>query len=102
MPTKLELLQAIADLQSREPTYNTCEKLATFYTLLSVLYSDDQENVRSVTMNIFPDTVGEFGEVISGKQIDKVIDVLNEHFEVVKVLFPKEYDAVISRISEIQ
>lgn len=105
MPTKQELLDAIHDLQSKTPTYNTCEKLATFYTLLSHLYSDGTEvqgysyDVKSVFLE---STGSTFREAISGKDIEKVIDVLDEHMDMVQILFPKEYRSVIQRINEVQ
>ena len=103
MPTKLEILQAIAELQSKEPTYSTCEKLATFYTLLRFLYSEEDVGIKSEPIIIFPEMNGsEFKEAISGKQVNKVVDVLNEHMQVAQLLFPKEYNAVITKIGEIQ
>lgn len=104
MPTKEELLDAIRDLQSKTPTYATCEKLATFYTLLSSLYSDNTQGYSySSAVSVFDDGSGsEFREAISGKNVDKVIDVLDEHMDVIKLLFPKEYMAVIRKIDEVQ
>lgn len=102
MPTKEELLEAIRETQSKEPTYSTCEKLATFYTLLSFLYSEDDGYSHDVKISdVFPDSTGsEFREAIAGKDIERVVDVLDEHMDVVKILFPKEYRAVIDKISE--
>ena len=105
MPTKEEILETIAELQSKAPTYSTCEKLATFYTLLSHLYSDNTEvqGYSYSTSSAFPASNGsEFREAIAGKDIDRVVDVLDEHMDVVKVFFPKEYKALISKINEIQ
>lgn len=100
MPSKEELLEAIKEIQSKEPTYANCEKLATFYTLLRHLYSEEEE--QSFSANTFPVMNGsEFREVIAGKDIDKVVDVLDEHMNVVKVLFPKEYKSVIKNIDEV-
>ena len=97
MPSKEDLLDAIKEIQSKEPTYANCEKLATFYTLLRYLYSEEQGESRDA----FPASGGsEFREAITGKDIGRVVDVLDEHMEVVKILFPKEYKAVIRRIEE--
>lgn len=97
MPSKEELLDAIAECSQREPSYSNCEKLATFYTLLRYLYSTEEGH--SYSSGTMPDTEGsEFRQAIAGKDIEKVVDVLDEHMEVVQVLFPKEYRAVIDRI----
>lgn len=99
MPSKEELLEAIKEIQRKEPTYANCEKLATFYTLLRYLYSEDDgqshSDGRFAAMN-----GSEFREAIAGKDIEKVVDVLDEHMNVVRVLFPKEYRAVIKKIME--
>ena len=101
MPTEEELLEAIKECQKKELTYNTCEKLATFYTLLNYLYPDRQEgySFSYVEKDVFPaDNGSEFREAIAGKNIEKVVDVLDEHMEVIKILYPKEYRSVISKI----
>ena len=97
MPSKEELLDAIKEIQSKEPTYSNCEKLATFYTLLRYLYSEEEGQSRDA----FPASNGsEFREAIAGKDIGKVVDVLDEHMKVVMALFPKEYKAVIKMLEE--
>ena len=103
MPTEQELLEAIKECQQKELTYNTCEKLATFYTLLNYLYSDKQEgySFSYIETDIFPEFEGsEFKQAIAGKNIEKVVDVLDEHMDVIKILYPKEYRSVISKIME--
>ena len=98
MPTKEELEEAIKDLSAKEPSYSNCEKLATFYTLLSYLYSEEG---YSHDAGAFPVTNGsEFREAISGKDLGRVVDILDEHMDVVKMLFPKEYREVIRLIEE--
>jgi hypothetical protein len=97
MPSKEELLDAIKEIQQKEPSYSNCEKLATFYTLLRYLYSEEEGQSRDA----FPASNGsEFRQAIAGKDIERVVDVLDEHMEVVMLLFPKEYKEVIRRIRE--
>lgn len=99
MPSKEELQEAIRELQKKEPSYANCEKLATFYTLLRFLYSEEEgESHDAGTMPV--SNGSEFREAISGKDIGRVIDVLDEHMEVVRALFPKEYKEVIRLIRE--
>ena len=102
MPTKEELLEAIRECQEKELTYNTCEKLATFYTLLNYLYPTEDRGYSFLNeKDIFPIYNGsEFKKAIAGKDIEKVVDVLDEHMNVVKILYPKEYKAVIQMIME--
>lgn len=103
MPTKEDLLEAIKECQEKELTYSTCEKLATFYTLLNYLYSDKQEgySFSYVETDIFPEFEGsEFKQAIAGKNIEKVVDVLDEHMNMIQILFPKEYNKIISILME--
>lgn len=99
MPSKEDILEAIREIQSKEPTYSNCEKLATFYTLLRYLYSEEEG--QSYSDGKIPVMNGsEFRQAITGKDIEKVVDVLDEHMKVVMALFPKEYKAVIRMLEE--
>lgn len=107
MPTKLELLQAIEDIKKEKPTFQGCERMAALYTVLANLYPE--EPVRSYEIPMYsgdePDTFpimtgSEFRTAISGKPIEQIIKVLEEHMKVVQVIMPKEYRAVIEKMSE--
>lgn len=103
MPTKEELLEAIRECEQRTPSYSNCEKLLTFRSLLKDLYPDpDPENKivedRRQSFAVSPTNKSEFMEAIADKDMMKVLDVLDEHMKVAQVLFPKEYQAVLSKI----
>lgn len=98
IPTEKELLDAIAEISERNPTYDSCEKLSTFYTLLNHLYKQDSGYSYEVK-EVVPSTEGsEFRDVVAGKPISEMIEILDEHMSVIKILFPKEYRAVIKRL----
>ena len=48
MPTKEELLKAIADVSKLPDTYSKCQKLATFNILLYLLYPEE-ENENNIS-----------------------------------------------------
>lgn len=100
MPTKEELLEAIRECEQRTPSYSNCEKLLTFRSLLKELYpEDDVKEDRRQSFAISPTLPrSEFMEAIADKDMMKVFDVLDEHMKVVQVLFPKEYNAVLSKM----
>lgn len=103
MPTKEDLLEAIKECQQKELTYNTCEKLATFYILLNYLYpsKEDGYSFSYSEITTFPNFEGsEFKQAIAGKDIEKVVDVLDEHMNMIQLLFPKEYNKIISILME--
>lgn len=103
MPTKEELLEAIRECEQRTPSYSNCEKLLTFRSLLKDLYPEEEViEDRRQSFAIYPTSSrSEFMEAIADKDMMKVLDVLDEHMKVVQVLFPKEYQAVISKVRDV-
>lgn len=101
MPTKEELLKAIADVSKLPDTYSKCQKLATFYILLSSLYPDE-ENKNDMSTQ-FQNTIPEFGsseflQKIKGHDMGSVFSVLNELMDAVKVFNPKLYNNTIQKL----
>ena len=100
MPTKEELLKAIADVSKLPDTYSKCQKLATFYILLSSLYPDE-ENKNDMSTQ-FQNTIPEFGsseflQKIKGHDMGSVFSVLNELMEALKALNPQLYANTLRR-----
>lgn len=91
-----EIDRTILDLESNHDTsYATCEKLAWLYIVKDHI-------VQPVAPRNAPQGAGsEFLEVISGKDEQALFEVLNEHIEVIKILHPKEYAALIAKIKEL-
>ena len=90
------------------PNATCCIKLAAYYTILNNLYPKEQpEEERFYDVPQYDayvpqiQTESEFMNVCSQKDILAVLEVLNEHFEVIKLLYPKEYDSIIERLSEL-
>lgn len=110
MITEKDLKEAIAECQgARNPNASTCIKLAAFYTILNNLYPEKQEPVDGgySTMPSYDDylpqirTGSEFMDACSQKDIMAVLEVLDEHMEAIKLLYPKEYDSIIEKIRDI-
>lgn len=101
MFSKGELLDAIEELESSCNTYQTAEKLATFYTLYDHLFILKEpmnriESVREVTIHRYGDS--EFLEAISDKKADDIWMIMDELMTTIQALQPKLYDAIIDRI----
>lgn len=43
----------------------------------------------------------EFLEACDGAPIEEMLEVLDEHMEAIRILYPKEYDSIIMRIGEL-
>ena len=100
MPTKEELLKAIADVSKLPDTYSKCQKLATFYILLSSLYPEGEVNNGISTQ--FQSTIPNLGESeflkkIKGRELNYVFSVFDELMEALKALNPSLYANTLRR-----
>ena len=97
MITEQDLREAIAECQGeRNPNANTCMKLAAYYTILnnmmpSYSLSEPPEQVRY-------NSGSEFSDIIIGRDINKVLDVIDELMDTIGVLSPKLYRATLDKI----
>lgn len=62
---------------------------------------DKSPIVMHEVQKVMPAFSGEFGEAVSGVTISDLMSILSEHMAVIKILHPKEYNAVLARIREI-
>ena len=95
-----EIKQEIVKLEQAETNWTNLQRLSWLYSVYDHI-GDGDIKIRS-TVNVMPELDGEFGKVVSHVPIDGLMNVLSEHMSVVKILYPKEYEAVIDRIKEIR
>ena len=89
-----EVERTILELEKRDTTYATCERLAWLYIVHDHLTQRIvQEKARAAEMEGSP-----FLAACSGAEISEILRVVNEHMEAVRVIYPKEYDSVVKRI----
>lgn len=93
-----EVERTILELEKRDTTYATCERLAWLYIVHDHLTQRIvQEKARAAEMEGSP-----FLAACSGADIAEILRVVNEHMEAVRVFYPKEYSAVIEKIKNIK
>lgn len=96
-----ELYEAIGELEDCEnPTFQTCQKLATFYTIKNELFRDKENATEGVRIQKI---VGNFGNsrflrAIEGLDIDRVLGVVDELMETLSVINPRLYDGVMRKL----
>lgn len=75
-----------------ETTYETCERLACLYTVRDHIKarSDASKSVAS-----------EFLTLAVGVPIQDLMKVINEHMEAMKIVYPSEYAAIVSKIKAL-
>lgn len=91
-----EVERTILELEKRDTTYATCERLAWMYIVHDHLtHRIVQEKARAAEMEGSP-----FLAACSGAEISEILRIMNEHMDAVLVIYPKEYSAVIEKIKE--
>lgn len=109
MITRQDLEEAIAECQGqRNPTANTCLKLAAFYTIRKELFGEENElpPMRSYAPPP-PEMVevdydgSEFVEAVRGKNFSDVVRIVDELMDAMKVLQPRIYDSVMRKIQNL-
>ena len=109
MITEKDLQEAIAECEGqRNPTANTCIKLAAFYTIKQYLFPDNTNVItpssysysRSQDLNYIEyDSGTEFSDLINGRRIDEVLPVIDDLMNTVSVVNPKLYASAIRALS---
>ena len=89
-----EVERTILELEKRDTTYATCERLAWLYIVHDHMTQRIvQEKARAAEMEGSP-----FLAACSGAEIAEILRVVNDHMEALRVIYPKEYEAVTKKI----
>lgn len=104
MITKRELFQAIEDIENASSTFSDCQKLAVLYTVREHLFPDMSKGARVEVLtesyvNVEGDT--DFAQAVNGKDAKKAWSIMGELMEVVEILHPRIYNAVLQKLYEI-
>ena len=89
-----EIRQEIERLEGGATSYATVEKLALLYIVREHL--GGQERMTGYTYEARSD----FMEAVNGAPIDRVFEILDEHFDAILAIYPKEHAQVVRRIRE--
>ena len=110
MITEHDLQEAIAECEGqRNPTVNTCLKLAAFYTIRDKMFPQEENEFRFYSTKKGTDLMNdkveyesktEFGSMIYGIDVNKIIPIIDELMTTLKVLMPKLYNGVIQKIED--
>ena len=108
MITEKDLAEAIAECQGqRNPTANTCIKLAAFYTIRNELFGSAQgaETPPAYSYAAPPDSGkvnfdgdSEFAQTVSGRNQSEIWPVIDELMDTLKMIQPRLYDGVMRKL----
>lgn len=118
MITEHDLQEAIAECEGqRNPTANTCIKLAAFYTIKQHMFPDENINYSNSSGKldlgqisqvsqanygvITYDSGSEFSKLINGCDINRLLEIIDDVMETLSVVNPRFYNSIMNRLSEI-
>lgn len=94
-----EIRDEISRLERSDTTYSQCERLAILHAVLDH-YGEDTKTVRQPAQ--YSRASSEFEAAASAIPWETFMDVMNEHMQAVKAVFPREYAAVIRKLKNAQ
>ena len=103
MITEKDLQEAITECQGiKNPSAQTCIKLAAFYTIKEHMYGnvpeDEGYSFRSDERFVEYESNSEFGQLIAGKPALEAWAIMDELMEALEVLNPRLYNNVKRRL----
>lgn len=103
MISEQELVEAIRACEKEPLTPSKVSKLADFYVIYDHLFGEPYPSMRSyaeppteAVFKVSGDT--EFLKAVNGKDINRVMTILNDLVDSVKVLYPQMYTHLIDNI----
>ncbi len=89
--------QSITELESRDTSFANCERLAWLYIVHDHLKGYNVSPEAIIEMNGSSD----FIKMVNGKNPSKIMPVLDELMDAVKMLHPALYDAAMQKLKEV-
>ena len=88
-----EINEEIKGLESAETNWGNVQRLALLYTV--------RDHLPQTTGEVDIGT-DEFTRACCGVNINSLINVLDEHMQVIHAVYPKEYSALIKKIQSLK
>ena len=87
--------EEISRLEEMPISYSVAEKLASLYIV-------KDHSTLSKTKNVPEIDGSDFLKTASGVDVYSLLLVLDEHMTAIKILYPKEYQALLKRIDDLK
>lgn len=108
-----EIRETIDELRRNGHTVGQAEKLALLYIAADYMERETQrENAQNnaetayatrpkeMPVRVMTRGTSEFLAACDGVPVNDVLDLLDEHMEAIRVLYPKEYKIILDRLDE--
>lgn len=102
-----EIERAMHTLACGETTFDTVARLAALITVHDHLTAENPDNILSPysaqqAPAAMPHLSGsDFLDAASAAPMEDVMEILDEHMEALRVVIPREYEAVLERIKRV-
>ena len=110
MVTERDLLETIEECRAvRNPSASTCQLMASCYTILDHLYPESSRFADVSTASLYSSAPAPQSDEISGSEfaiaanlagMKRLLEVMDEHMECVRLIYPKEYAAIIRLLKD--
>lgn len=88
-----EIDAEIKRLEAEDTNYQNCTRLAVLYSIKDHFSANKPARVAGYSYS-----ESKFMQAVRGADIGAVLDILDEHMSCVELLYPKEYNTIISKI----
>lgn len=89
-----EIERTILELEQKDTSYAVCEKLCWLYICRDHLKPVQIPETKTVSTK----GTSPFLAAANNKPIEHVLQIIDEHMEAIRILYPKEYDAILEKL----
>lgn len=101
-----DLLETIEECRMvKRPTASTCQLMASCYTILDHLFPESSRSADIAPVQLYsmaPEPVetggSEFVQAARAAGMTRLLDVMDEHMNCIRALYPKEYETIMRRL----
>ena len=107
-----EIDETIEELKRHGNSIQAAERLEMLYIARDYMLKESDQSEQNYSQAAAPmkdetpliiqtKRTSEFLTACDGAPVDDVLDVIDEHMEAIRVLYPREYEAIVQKIEEL-
>ncbi|WP_308275230.1 hypothetical protein [Prevotella sp.] len=110
MLAERDLLETIEECKAvKRPTAATCQLMASCYTILDHMFPEYSRSADVSPVSLYSSAPAPQNDEISGSEfaiaanlagMKRLLEVMDEHMECIRLIYPKEYAAIMRRLKE--
>ena len=104
MLAERDLLETIEECKAvKRPTAATCQLMASCYTILDHMFPEYSRSADVSPVSLYSSAEisgSEFAIAANLAGMKRLLEVMDEHMECIRLIYPKEYAAIMRRLKE--